>query len=930
MARTLLLVDDIRANREILKKILGSSYLFLEAGDGGEAMSALLDHGTEISAVLLDLAMPVMTGYEVLTRMKQTTALAGIPVIVMTGDTEAQSEVKALSLGAMDYLAKPYNPDIVKQRIRNTINLRETSAALNALQRDRLTGLYNREAFFDRVPAMLEGKEPSCYVLSCFDIDNFKVINDQYGTKTGDRILRMIADALRLGMEEVGGLCCRMNGDNFACLYPANAIGTRRDVLGILKDRLAEDPELHQAVTFSAGRCVVTAPLLSASTLYDRAYMAKQSVKGRYDEHVAYFDESMLDSILLEQRIISEMDAAIQERQFEVWYQPQFNHSTGALIGAEALVRWRHPERGLISPGTFIPVFEKNGFIYELDKYVWEETCANLSRWVREGRSPLPVSVNISRYDIFRPDLIQVVTGLIKRYELPVELLRLEITESAFAESTDQIVRVVKTFIELGFTVEIDDFGSGYSSLNTLKAVPAQVVKLDMRFMEDDGDSQRGGNILESIVRMTKWLGMSVIAEGVEELEQANFLSSIGCSYVQGFLYAKPMPLADYETLAGNAGKEERLIALTTVENLDNNAFWDPRSMDTLIFNSYVGAACIFEYQKGRIEMLRANDKFREILGAGLAVEDTLKLDWIACLAPKSRETVRQTLGRTAETGEDVPGEYTFLNIPGAPQKTYLRAVMRAIATAGDRSLIYCSCENVTAQRQAEEGERRVAAQLKTILDNVNCGITAVIIRDNRETAFLLANDRYYGLLGYTKAQFEAEVDDPYRTIYSEDRERVASAIANTCATGRAATLEYRIVRRDGSTVWVHTAVSMTSFDWVAEPVQLCIYTDVTAEMNANRDLLDNLPGGAGLYEFDGKALTPIHLNKRYWELVGREPTELTRNVLTDAIHPEDRQTVFTELTDAIQENRDVSCDIRIKNGTGGYRPFHIMGRVLR
>ncbi|MDD3920204.1 MAG: EAL domain-containing protein, partial [Eubacteriales bacterium] len=807
------------------------------------------------------------------------------------------------------------------------INLRETAATVNALQRERLTGLYSREAFFEKVEELVGDHEPGYYVMACFDIDSFKVFNDQYGTEKGDEALRYIASVFQRGFVPLGGICCRIMADNFAVLYPASLLET--DALIQIRTKACNIEGLASPLTFSIGRYLVNDLSLSPSAMYDRAVLAEAAAKGKYGHNIAQYDESMRDFLLGEQKIVTEMDGALQNRQFEVWFQPQYNHATGALIGAEALVRWRHPKRGLIPPNMFIPIFEKNGFIYELDKYVWEETCRYLRKWTDEGRAPLPVSVNVSRNDIFRKDLIDVLTGLIKKYRIPVEQLRLEVTESAFAKSAQQIVDVVKRLIELGFTVEIDDFGSGYSSLNTLKSVPAQVVKLDMRFLEDNEDSQRGGNILESIVRMTKWLGMSVIAEGVELIEQADFLKSIGCSYVQGYLYARPMPASEYEAHCEGAGKEERLLTMQTVENLDNERFWDPKSMDTLIFNSYVGGACIFEYHNGKQEMLRVNNKYVKVFGEQVTDDDIYSHNVFDYMDQADRDIFFGSILRAIETGKECTCETKVMGLYNVHKPLHIRSTMQVIARAGDRYLFYSTVINTTAQREAEQSERKLMRQLKTVMENVNCGITAVRI-DGDTVEYLLSNDLYFELIGYTRQQFEAEIGgNGYAAIHPEDRLRVVQVTEQVNSTGNPARIEYRAVKRDGSVIWMRSNISTTYFEGTQQPVQITTYTDFTAEKLAAQELLDNLPGGAALFSYEKGELSIVHLNKRYWELVNRSPEVVLENKPLKSVHPEDANIVIRELDSAILQKRDVVCDIRMRYGENEYRPFHVIARMV-
>ena len=369
-----------------------------------------------------------------------------------------------------------------------------------------------------------------------------KAVNAQYGQKTGDYVLKKIAGIVMEFTSMYHGIACHVSADNFAMLLPSGTPEHLQKNMMSLEDDF-RDRGIHIRLQLSIGRYIIKDKQLSFSDIMNKALLARRTVKGRYNVSLAYYNGKMQKQIQEEQHIISRMDFVLSSHQFEVWLQPKYNHETGAMIGAEALVRWNSSEHHvMIPPNVFIPVFERNGFIYELDKYVWNEVCKMLRKWLDEGTCTLPISINVSRMDILQSDVYEVLTGLVEKHEIPAHLLQLEITESAFSFDVVRIIDVVERLRTYGFTIEIDDFGSAYSSLNVLKDVTADVLKLDMRFLSGEDSAGRDGNIIEFIVRMSKWIGMQVIAEGVETQEQADFLCSIGCPFIQGYLYAKPMP----------------------------------------------------------------------------------------------------------------------------------------------------------------------------------------------------------------------------------------------------------------------------------------------------------------------------------------------------------------------------------------------------
>ncbi len=275
--------------------------------------------------------------------------------------------------------------------------------------------------------------------------------------------------------------------------------------------------------------------------------MACNSVKGIYDVNYAFYDDRFMENLRAEQVIIDNMKLALTDRQFIVYYQPKYDLSIEKPAGAEALVRWIHPELGFMPPNDFIPLFERNGFITDLDIYVWDTACKDMSDWIKAGHQPIPISVNVSRADIYNPNLTTILLDLIQKYDLDPQYLHLEITETAYTENSTQLIHVVNQLKSLGFIIEMDDFGSGYSSLNMLAEISIDILKLDRGFIQNEMTNEKSKGILNFVVGLAKWLKLPIVAEGVETKEQIQSLKVLGCEYVQGYYYAKPMPKEDFE-----------------------------------------------------------------------------------------------------------------------------------------------------------------------------------------------------------------------------------------------------------------------------------------------------------------------------------------------------------------------------------------------
>lgn len=553
LRKKILVVEDNMINREMLCEILDPMYEVLEAENGQEALEILGQYKEEISLILLDIIMPVMDGYTFLSHMKADPNYSPIPVIVTTqSDTEAD-EIAALSHGATDFVSKPYKPQIILHRVASIIHLRETAAVMHRVQYDRLTGLYSKEFFYHSANEILRKNPDREYDLICSDIENFKLVNDIYGMPAGDRLLCKVADVYKEFVGEAG-ICGHLNADQFVCLIERHHRDYTDEFFIRVNEQIRALTDMKNLV-MNWGLYQVKDRSLLVEQMFDRALMAARSIWGQYGKHFVVFDDEMHNKLVREQAITDEMEQALEEEQFEVYLQPQYNIKKNCLSGAEALIRWIHPERGFQSPGEFIPLFEKNGFITKLDQFVWQRACAILHEWDQAGYPDIPISVNVSRADIYNVDLPDILMETTKRFHVPPQKLHLELTESAYTENPNQIIENVALLRKLGFLFEMDDFGSGYSSLNMLNNLPIDVLKLDMEFIRNETAKTATTGILYYVIQMAHAMDLHVVAEGVETKEQLERLASIDCDYVQGYYFARPMPYKEFCDFVKNLKK---------------------------------------------------------------------------------------------------------------------------------------------------------------------------------------------------------------------------------------------------------------------------------------------------------------------------------------------------------------------------------------
>lgn len=412
---------------------------------------------------------------------------------------------------------------------------------------DELTGIYNMNGFKEAVPNVLAANPERDFMIVRLDITRFKIFNDLFGVDAGNRLLRAIGQELDIRCSATSAAYARLTGDHFVLCLAQDSI-TPDDLGKKIHDWLqyySPDYELQECI----GIYPITDRKMDVSLMCDRAFLAQESVKNVYPPRVGIYDEGLRDRVLEEQWITASMRTALASHEFLPYFQPQYRISTGELIGAEVLCRWDNRDRGMIRPDHFIPIFEKNGFITEMDTYIWNQACQWLQHRIASGLPVIPLSINISRIDIINLDLVTFLPALVKRYGLEPKHLRLEITESVFIEQRERMISTLCALRDEGFYIELDDFGIGYTSINILRDLPLDMLKLDMSFLTGADRFARSGQITGAVIRLAQEISMDVIAEGVETGSQLDFLTGMGCDLAQGYYYSRPLPAAGFEAI---------------------------------------------------------------------------------------------------------------------------------------------------------------------------------------------------------------------------------------------------------------------------------------------------------------------------------------------------------------------------------------------
>ena len=798
--RLVLVVDDEAINRELMGLILESDYELIYAENGQVALEKIRQYRDVLSLVLLDLMMPVVPGKEVLRQIKADTAIRHIPVIVLTADQNA--EVESLSLGATDFIPKPYpKAGVIQARVRRTIELSEDRQIIQSTERDVLTGLYNREYFYRYAEQFDQHHKELEMDAIVLNINHFHMINERFGTAYGDEVLRWIGERVREVVQDTGGIVCRREADTFMVYCPHGK--DYKEILDNAAIGLTEEGTANNRVRLRMGVYAKADKTLDIERRFDRAKMAADTVRNSFTNPIGLYDSALHERELYSEQLIEDFHKAIEERQFKVYYQPKFDvrPEIPVLSSAEALVRWQHPTLGLISPGVFIPLFEENGLIQTLDHYVWRTAAAQIRDWRERLQFSVPVSVNVSRIDMYDPHLIEMLQQLMADNGLQAEDLLLEITESAYTQDSEQIIATVDRLRALGFQIEMDDFGTGYSSLNMISTLPIDALKLDMQFIRNAFKERKDTRMLEVIIDIADYLSVPVIAEGVENEEQLNALKAMGCDLVQGYYFSRPVPAEEYERFVlarrEQGGVPQRVTAMGGVRAQRRR---DGSGFGKIVYALSSGFESVYyvDIENDHYVEFSSEGKYEDLQiersGADFFTDTQRNIGRVVFREDQDR--VRLCLQKEALLAKLAGGQpfsITYrLVINGVPTYYTLKAVR---ANTHDNHHIVIGVNNIDDQiRQASSrSDNTNALDFNSLAKALTNDMESIYYVDVETDTYLeFVSDGSYGSL---KLQISGEHffdecrENAGRVIYVEDRDRVIAAMEKQ-------TLLYTLQRR--------------------------------------------------------------------------------------------------------------------------------------
>ena len=538
--RKILIVENDEFNLKSLISLLADRYEIITACDGKIGLRLLEENYKDLALVLMNIQIPVLSGFDFLRKVQEDPFLSLIPIIVMTASDAPKTEVVCLNLGAADYIRKPYHAELIKKRLENVIRLRESSVSLREIEKDSLTGLYTEQAFFHYSRRIMQFRPDKKMHVIIGRIKDFELIISIYGRKKANELLCYMASIYNKKFKY--GLLAKKGKASFLCLLSDDYKLDHQRMDNVINEFTENAP--IKGIRIKYGIYKNIDKNLPITTICDYASMAAETVMEDYNHDYAYYTDELAQKRIYNQMIENCFTDALKNKEFIIYYQPKIDVITEKVIGAEALVRWQRTDGSMISPENFIPIYEKNGQIQKLDAYIFGQVCRLQKRILDESKKLLSVSVNLSRSSILCEEIVEQYTKIVRENDIPITCVPLEITESASVYG-QKVVKVAERLLQSGFKLHIDDFGSGYSSMESLSRLPFSVLKIDKSLIDHICET-RVEILVNHIIKLSKDLNMRVLAEGVETKEQLDILRKIKCDEIQGFYYARPMPEVEF------------------------------------------------------------------------------------------------------------------------------------------------------------------------------------------------------------------------------------------------------------------------------------------------------------------------------------------------------------------------------------------------
>lgn len=827
---------------------------------------------------------------------------------------------------------------------------------------DSLTNLYNQRAFQEQVEQRLVQDTHREYGIINIDIEHFKLFNDWYGTKQGDDLLRYIGKQIHAICAQYDGIAARIGGDDFMMLVPCvicNEAWLEEEIIHWMQN-YAPDTKFMP----TGGIYILEDRSMPVTLMCDRASLALSSVKGNYAKRVAMYSHHMKQKLQNEQEVLFGVKYGLEHKEFEVYYQPQCSARTNRILGAEALVRWNHPGKGMLPPNEFIPILESSGFISQLDYYVWEEVCAFLHARIQAGKRVVPVSVNVSRIDIFQYHIKEVFLNFIEKYELPVSLLEIEITESAYSENFNQLIQAVEELREAGFTVLMDDFGSGYSSLNMLKDIEIDILKIDMKLLDlNEKSMEKGSGILESIIQMAKWLGLRIIAEGVERKEQVDNLLNLDCEYIQGYYFYRPMPQSEFTALLENEDKvDTRGLLAKRLPSIQLDDLFHKDITSEAMLSNILGGIAIYEVSDdGQLEIKMVNDKYYRMTHCNPVDLCERGKMIIKQVYPEDLSIIWDIFDR-AEKSSALGASGTFRRYRLSGELMWMHLHAFYLRKQGNKKVFYGS---VTDYSENMDLQKKIMTLLDTMPGNIlEFRVKDGVLIDKQIISAGLAEN-----FGYPKEQYQQYLGDErgWAFLHEEDLGRIQSIIQHPETWGREISFECRAKAQDGHTIWIEQHIRLVDQEEGAL-IYNSLCTDITKikmqeeELRESQGVLENLLGirlaeqstsfmaqenrkqalsllrdamNGGMMGCYCEASYPLYFaNKEFLAMLGyqsyEELYEQIDGKIENLIYVDDRERIYQDVWNGLCEGLEYTNRFRMQKKDGQYIWVLEKGKVVK